>query len=154
MVGIATIRANPLTEGERELVRSVRAGEDYAAKFVRGRSWSPGFLVATVGALVATLVAAGHVVGTMVGVFDRSLARSLLVYGIAAVALVSFVFVGSRIDRRLPPDIGLLSTWGAVAGRVSRASRDLRLGQKRSRGNASDLSTALDRSRASSTDLR
>jgi hypothetical protein len=77
------------------------AGE-YAEQFERGRSLSAGFIIATVGALLATLAAAAYAVSSLVGVNTSSLPRSLGVYVVCFVAMIAAVLAGHQYDRRLP----------------------------------------------------
>ena len=74
----------------------------YAEQFERGHKLSAGFLIATVGALLATLAAGACVVSTIVGVSSPSLPQSIVVYGICFVAMIIAVLTGLQLDRRLP----------------------------------------------------
>jgi hypothetical protein len=75
---------------------------NYAEQFERGRSLPAGFILATVGALLATLAAAAYAVSSLVGITPSSLPRSLGVYAACLVLMVTAVLAGHQYDRRLP----------------------------------------------------
>src|SRR5687768_6657738 len=68
----------------------------YAEQFERGRSLSAGFIIATVGALLATLTAGAYAVSSLLGINPSSLPRSLGVYTVCFVAMIAAVLAGHQ----------------------------------------------------------
>jgi hypothetical protein len=104
-----TAVAEALREVSSEIAETGASPDDrfgdaasYAEQFERGQSMSKGYLIATVGALLATFIAGGYLVATMIVDSPPSLPRSLGVYGTCFIAMIVAVLAGYQYDRRLP----------------------------------------------------
>lgn len=78
---------------------------DYARTIARGKSPSPGFLVASGLAAIAVVVVAIRVVNSLILGREQNVWISLAIYLGAFLWVLTATAVGARLDRRIPVDL-------------------------------------------------
>ena len=89
-------------DGERPLEDRFGKPADYAQTIARGKSPSPGFLVASSLVAVAVVVVAIRVVNSLILDREQNVWVSLAIYLAAFLWVLTATAVGARLDRRIP----------------------------------------------------
>lgn len=89
-------------DGDRPLEDRFGKPADYARTIARGKSPSPGFLVASGLVAVAVVVVAIRVVNSLILDREQNVGVSLAIYLGAFLWVLTATAVGARLDRRIP----------------------------------------------------
>lgn len=94
--------ASEATSDGQDLRSRIGTPDAYASTFPRAKAWPVGYLVTTIGVLLAVILVGVRVFTSLALDLYPGLGLSLAIYGAAVVVVVAAVMIGRQLDQRLP----------------------------------------------------